>query len=165
MVEPRSVGESVFAALRRAQALVEARDFDAATLQFLQLLDCDLDGPLRGEVLTNLAAALCLSARGRRDATALARLNQARDLLAAAVACRPRRHAPAAWATTRANLAVVHLARYEVTGNRDDLLSTHLALDGTEAALREADDTVLLEWVLSIRDQLGELGARRTARR
>jgi hypothetical protein len=166
MVEPRTADEGIFARLRRAKALVEANDFDAATLQFLQLLDCDLDGPLRGEVLTNLGAALCLSARGRPDATAIAQLNHARELLAAAIDCRPRRQAPAAWATTRANLALVYLARYQVTDNRDDLMAAHLALDGTEQGLREGGgDTALHDWVRAIRDQLVELSERRAIRR
>ncbi len=165
MVEPRSADESVFVTLSRAMALVEARDFDSAISQFFQLLDHDLDEPLRGEVLTNLGAALCLSVRGRRDVAAVAQLNQARDLLTAAVACRQRRQVPAAWATTRANLAVVHIARYEANGNRDDLLAAHLALDGTEQALREAGDVSLHDWVIAIRDQLTELGERRAARR
>lgn len=165
MVEPRSADEGVFATLSRAKALVEARDYDSAISQFFQILDHDLDAPLRGEVLTNLGAALCLSARGKPDAAAVARLDQARDLLAAAVACRPRRQVPAAWATTRANLAVVYVARHEASGNRDDLLAAHLALDGTEQALREAGDVGLHDWVLAIRDQLTELGERRAARR
>lgn len=165
MIEPRSADQSVLAALSRAKALVEARDFDSATSQFFQLLECELDMALRGEVLTNLGAALCLSARGKKDAEAIAQLNQARDLLATAVSFRPRRQVPAAWATTRANLAVVHLARFEAAGNRDDLLSAHLALDGTEQALRETADTALLDWVAAIRDQLADMSERRTARR
>jgi len=155
----------VFTTLSRAKALLEARDFDSAISHYFQLLDRDLDTPLRGEVLTNLGAALCLSARGRRDMAAVAQLNQARDLLGEAVACRPRRLAPAAWATTRANLAVVHVARYQASGNRDDLLAAHLALDGTEQALREAGDVALHDWVQAIRDQLTELGERRASRR
>jgi hypothetical protein len=165
MVEPRSADQGVFATLNRAKALIEAREFDSATAQLFQLLDCELDVALRGEVLTNLGAALCLSARGKTDPAAIAQLNQARDLLATAITCRPRRHAPAAWATTRANLALVHHARYEATRNTDALLAAHLALDGTEQALREAGDTGLLNWVAAIRDQLAELGERRAARR
>ena len=165
MIEPRSADESVLAALSRAKTLVEARDFDSAILQFSQLLHHDLDVLLRGEVLTNLAAALCLSVRGKQDAPAMAQLNQARDLLVEAVVCRPRRQAPAAWATTRANLAVVYVARYEASGNRDDLLAAHLALDGTEQAVSEVGDAALHDWVAAIRDQLLELSERRTARR
>jgi hypothetical protein len=147
MIEPRSADEGVTATLSRAKALVEARDFDSAILQ------------------TNLGAALCLSVHGKRDAEAVAKLNQARDLLAAAVACRPRWSAPVAWATTRANLAVVYLTRHEATGSRDDLMAAHLALDGVEQALREAGDTSLEDWVLAIRDQLADLGDRRASRR
>lgn len=165
MIEPRSADEGVPVALSRAKALVDARDFDSAVLQFLQLLDRDLDTPLRGEVLTNLGAALCLSAQGKRDAAAIASLGHARSLLAEAVACRPRESVPAAWATTRANLAVVCLALYVATGNRDDLMAAHLALDGVEQAIHEAGDPALQDWVLAIRDQLTDLGDRRAIRR
>lgn len=165
MIEPRSADEGVPVALNRAKALVEARDFDSAILQFSQLLDRDLDTPLRGEVLTNLGAALCLSVQGKRDAAAITKLGHARTLLAEAAACRPSGFVPAAWATTRANLAVVCLALYEATGNRDDLMSAHLALDGVEQAVHQAGDTALQDWVLAIRDQLADLGDRRTSRR
>lgn len=165
MIEPRSAAEGVSATLNRAKALVEARDFDAAIVQFFQLLDRDLDTPLRGEVLTNLGVALCLSVHGRGDATAMARLGQARDLLAMAVACRPRGSMPGAWATTRANLAVVCLALHQASGNRDDLMAAHLALDGVEQAMAEAGDVAPLDWVHAIRDQLADLGDRRSGRR
>jgi hypothetical protein len=165
MIEPRTADEGVSATLSRARILVEVGDFDSAILQFFQLLDRDLDTPLRGEVLTNLGAALCLSVHGKRDAAATAKLSQARDLLATAVACRPRAVTPSAWATTRANLAVVCLALYEATGNRDDLMAAHLALDGVEQAMQEARDTAMHDWVLAIRDQLADLGDRRSTRR
>lgn len=165
MIEPRAAEEGVSIALSRAKALVEASDFDAAIVLFLELLDRDLDTALRGEVLTNLGAALCLSVQGRRDEEAIARLGQARDLLAAATACRPREQVPAAWATTRANLAVVCLALYQAGGNRDDLMAAHLALDGVEQAMRGANDAALFDWVIAIRDQLADLGDRRTSRR
>jgi hypothetical protein len=165
MIEPRSADEGVSASLNRARALVEVRDFDSAILQYFQLLDRDIDTPLRGEVLTNLGVALFMSVRGTRDAAAAARLSQARDLLATAVACRPRAVVPAAWATTRANLAVVCLALHEATGNRDDLMAAHLALDGVEQAMQEAGDTAMHDWVLAIRDKLADLGDRRSTRR
>ena len=165
MIEPRSADESVFATLARAKALIEGRDLDSAALLYFELLDAQLTAPLRGEVQTNLAAALCLLARGQRDAAALARLDQARDLLVSALPHRQRSEAPAAWATTRANLALVHLARYETTGNSNELLSAHLALDGIEQALRETEETALRDWVSAIRDQLLELRERRGKRR
>ena len=165
MIEPRSADESVLTTLNRARALIEAREFESATLQLIQLLDAELDTRLRGEVLTNLGAALCLSARGRRDSLAIAQLNQARDLLVEAVACRPRREAPTEWATTRANLAVVHVARYEASGNSDDLLSAHLALDDTKQAVDEVGDAALHDWLAAIRDQLLELSERRAVHR
>lgn len=165
IVEPRPVEENTFAVLTRAKALIEGHQFDAAIPLYRQVLDRDLSGPLRGEVLTNLGAALCLSVRGRRDAAALAQLNQARDLLTTAIPHRPRQEEPAAWATTRANLALVYLARHEATGSSDDLLASHLALDGAEQALREGGDIDLRDWVDAIRDQLADLRDRRGKRR
>ena len=165
IVEPRPAEGDTFAVLTRAKALIEGRQFDSAILLYLQLLDRDLSGPLRGEVLTNLGAALCLSARGRRDAGALTQLNQARDLLAMAIPHRPRQEEPVAWATTRANLALTYLARHEATGSSDDLLASHLALDGAEQALRDGGEIALLDWVDAIRDQLADLRDRRGKRR
>lgn len=165
MIEPRPADESIFTTLSRAKTLIEGRDFDSAVLVYFQLLDAELSAPLRGEVLTNLGAALCLLARGQRGAAAQAQLDRARDLLVEALPCRPHTQAPVAWATTRANLAVVHLARHAVSGNSDELLSAHLALDGLEPALRNSDETVLRDWVAAIRDQLLELRERRGKRR
>jgi hypothetical protein len=165
MIEPRSADEGAFATLSRAKALIEGRDFDSAALLYFQLLDGDLPAPLRGEVMTNLAAALCMSARNQQDPAALARLDQARDLLVTALTHRPRKTAPEAWATTRANLSLVHLARHEITGSNDDLLSAHLMLDGVEQTLRDAGATTLLDWMIAIRDQLLELRERRHRRR
>jgi hypothetical protein len=165
MIEPRPADESIFTTLSRAKDLIESRDFDSAALVYFQLLDSDLTTPLRGEVLTNLGAALCVQARAMRGPAALARLDQARDMLVRALPCRQRAQAPAAWATTRANLALVHLARHDATGNSEELLSAHLALDGIEQALRHTDETALRDWVAAIRDQLLELQERRSKRR
>ena len=165
LIEPRQADESVFTTLGRAKAFIEGRDFDSAALLYFQLLDADLAAPLRGEVLTNLGAALCILARGQTGAAAQTQLDQARDLLVKALPCRQQAQAPAAWATTRANLALVHLARYELTGNSDELLSAHLALDGIEPALRNTDETGLRDWVAAVRDQLLELRERRSKRR
>lgn len=165
MIEPRSADESALNALTRAKALIEGRDFDAAASLYFKLLDTDLTPALRGEILTNLGAALCLSARGQPDHAALPRLEQARSLLAKALPLRSRVDAPHAWATTRANLAVVHLARYETTNNKDDLLAAHLALDDTETVLHPTAQTGVRDWVRAIRDQLTELRDRRSAPR
>ena len=165
MIEPRSADESAFATLSRAKALIEGRDFDSAALLYFKLLDGDLATALRGEVMTNLAAALCMSVGDQEDPASLAKLDQARDLLVTALTHRPRKTAPEAWATTRANLALVHIARYKVTGNSDDLLSAHLMLDGVEQTLRNAGATALLDWMTAIRDQLLELRERRQRRR
>ena len=149
----------------RAKALIEAHDFDAAALLYLEALEDDLAPLLRGEVLTNLGAALCLIARGAEGPAARAQLDEARDLLVEALPCRQRRQAPAAWAITRANLALVHLARYEATGESGELLSAHLALDGVDKALRRSGETALQDWVAAIRDDLLELRDRRGKRR
>ena len=165
MIEPRSADESFLATLSRAKALIEGRDFESATQIYFQLLDDDMATPLRAEVLTNLGASLCMLARGRRGNEARDQLDRARDLLLQALPLRQPEQAPEAWATTRANLAVVHLARYETTGNRDELLSAHLALDGVKQALRNSGETALRDWVTAIRDQLLELRERRSRRR
>lgn len=165
MIEPRPADESVLDTLTRAKALIEHRDFDAAALLYLDALDTELTPALRGEVLTNLGAALCMSSRGQAGEAALARLEQARSLLVDALPLRSPSNAPEAWATTRANLALVHLARYENTGNHHELLSAHLALDGTEPTLRSRKVPELTDWISAIRDQLVELQDRRSRSR
>ncbi|KQX40148.1 hypothetical protein ASD04_05785 [Devosia sp. Root436] len=165
MIEARSADESVLATLSRAKALIEGHDFDSAVQVYSQLLKAELVAPLRGEVMTNLGAALCLLARRETGPRAQARLDQAHHLLVSALAFRSRTTAPAAWATTRANLAMVHLARYQAGGDRDELLSGHLALDGIEQALRHTDETALRDWVAAIRDQLIDLRERRHRKR
>lgn len=166
IIEQRSTGESAFTALIRAKALIEGYDFHSAARVYFQLLDTELTVSQRGEVLTNLGAALYMLARGRRGTAAQAQLDRARDLLVEALPLRQRLVlAPEAWATTRANLAMVHMARYAATGNSDELLSAHLALDGIEPALHDAAETALRDWVAAIRDQLLELCERRGRRR
>ena len=165
MIEARSADEGVSPALSRAKAAVEVGDLQFAVSQFRLLLDRDLDTRLRGEVLTNLGAALLLSVRGKLDAQAVATLDQARDFLVTAVPCRSRRLEPAAWATTRANLALVYIARHDATGSHDDLMAAHLALDGVEQTLRESGATLMLDWIKAIRDELIDLGERRSRRR
>jgi hypothetical protein len=161
MIEPRFADEGVMATLTRARALTEDHDFDSAALLFLGLLDANLTTPLRGEILTNLAAALCLRSRTQHGAVALASLDQARDLLVAALAIRQRNSAPAAWAATRASLALVYLTRYEATGSGSELMSAHLMLDGIEQALPAPTDAALRDWIGTIREQLLQRGSRR----
>ena len=158
LIEPRSADESIFTTLARTRALIEGRAFEAAAGIYRSLLEAELAAPLRGEILTNLGAALCLMARGAEGPAA-------RALLDEALPCRQRRQAPAAWAITRANLALVHLARYEATGESGELLSAHLALDGVDKALRRSGETALQDWVAAIRDDLLELRDRRGKRR
>lgn len=161
LIEPRSADESIFATLTRAKALIEGRAFESAADIYLSLLETDLPAPLRGEILTNLGAALCMAARGKRSRAARAQLDQARDLLAEALPLRQRDQAPAAWGITRANLALVHLARYEANGDSGEVLSAHMALDGVDKVLRHAGETALRDWVAAIRDELLELRDRR----
>lgn len=162
LIEPRSADESIFTTLARARTLIEGRAFESAATIYLSLLEAELAAPLRGEILTNLGAALCMAARGNRGPAARAQLDQARDLLVEALPCRPRDQAPSAWAITRANLALVHLARYEANGDSGEMLSAHLALDGVDRVLRHAGETALRDWVSAIRDELLELRDRRS---
>ena len=165
LIEPRSADESIFTTLARAKGLIEGRAFESAADIYLSLLETDLAAPLRGEILTNLGAALCMAARSKQGPTAQAQLDQAHDLLVEALPCRPRDQAPTAWAITRANLALVHLARYEARGDSVDLLSAHLALDGVDQVLRQAGETALRDWVSAIRDEVLELRDRRSKAR
>lgn len=167
MIETRSTGEGVFAALARAQTLIEGRDFESAVELYDHVLDADLKADLRSEVQTNLAAALCTLAQDEQlsERAALDQLDRARNLLAEALQHRQRKTAPRDWASTRANLALVHMARHRVAGSEHDILSAHLALDGTEEALRRHGELELLGWVSAIRDHLLELRDRRGRRR
>src|SRR5690606_22696004 len=135
-------------ALTRAKTLVEDQDGESATIIYTDLLQTDLTPMLRSKVQTNLAAALCLLAQAHIESeTALCQLEQARDLLQAALQHRRLTNGPEDWAATRANLAVVHLARHKATGNESDILCAHLALDGIEPALHQTDDPDLLHWI------------------
>ncbi|WP_332691593.1 hypothetical protein [Devosia sp.] len=165
--ESRSADESIAATLARARVLIEKQNFDSAIQLYTALLEAHLPSDLRSEVETNLAAALCTLAQGPHAPknTALGQLDRARELLNAALRHRRRTTAPREWAASRANLALVHMARYEVTRNENDVLSAHLALDGTEDALDRAGEGELLDWVAAIRDHLLDLRDRRARRR
>ena len=166
-IEPTSVGEGVFAALARAKTLIEGQNFDSAIELYDEVLDADLQPALRSEVQTNLAAALCTLAQRQHvlESTALAQLDRARGLLVAALQYRQPTTAPRDWASSRANLALVHMARYRVAANEHDILSAHLALDGTEDALRRSGEAELLGWIKAIRDHLLEMRDRRRRKR
>lgn len=163
----RAAGETVAAKLARAKTLIEKRDFDAAVRLYTDLLQTDLPADLRSEVETNLAVALCTLAQlpdVSKD-RALSQLDQARELLKAALKYRRKTTAPLDWASCRANLALVYMARYGVTRNENDVLAAHLALDGTEEVLKQRGETDLVGWVSAIRDHLLELRDRRARRR
>jgi hypothetical protein len=151
--------------LSSAKSLADAKDYNAAAQVYSDLLKTDLPQVLRGEVLTNLAAALCFASHGANGEVALINLDQARECLLEALNYRSRQKMPAAWAVSRANLALVYLARHETAGRDEDMLSAHLALDGTEEALHEAGDAALQDWAKAIRDHLLELRDRRSERR
>lgn len=162
LIDPRPVDGDIHDALHRAKLLIERQDFEPAAALYAQLLDTDLAIPLRAEIQTNLAAALCMLARATPAAEpALALLDRAHALLIEALRHRDPSIEPDGWVSTRANLAVVHLARYQATGERSDILSAHLALDGVEAALTGTTDPTLLDWVTAIRDHLVDLRDRR----
>lgn len=162
LIDPRPLDGDIHDALHRAKLLIERQDFEPAAALYAQLLDTDLTISLRAEIQTNLAAALCMLARATAAAElALALLERAHALLVEALRYRDPSTEPDGWVSTRANLAVVHLARYRATGDSRDILSAHLALDGVEAALTGADDPALRDWVTAIRDHLVDLRDRR----
>jgi hypothetical protein len=167
MIEPKPTGRGVQDALARARTLIEQQNFSSAAHLYEQLLDDELEPVLRSEVQTNLAAALCTLAQSKpvSDNTIVDQLDRARDLLMAALQQRQQGQAPREWAASRANLALVYMARHRATRNENDILSAHMALDGTEDALRRAEAPDLLEWVRAIRDHLLELRERRARRR
>lgn len=165
LIEPRSATESIPAALARAKALVERRELDSAAVLFFEVLDTDLSLPLRAEVQTNLGAALCTLAAAQPGPTATVWLVQARELLTAAASFRRTQAAPAAWATTQANLALVHLARYKTSRNTDDLMLANLALDEVDQALDRVPGTDLRDWIAAIRTEMTRLRAQQSKRR
>jgi hypothetical protein len=167
VLEPRSADKGVIAALTRARTLIDGQDFAAAVPLYGEVLGAELQPDLRSEVQTNLAAALCTLVQQKHwpRTEALNQLDRARDLLTAALQHRQRRTAPRDWVSSRANLALVHMARHDITGNEHDILSAHMALDGAEDALGRHGDVELSGWIKAIRDHLLELRDRRTRRR
>lgn len=166
-LEPRSADKGVIAALTRARTLIDGEDFAGAATLYGKVLDGELQPDLRSEVQTNLAAALCTLAQQKHwpPTEALNQLDRARDLLTAALQHRQRATAPRDWVSSRANLALVHMARHDVAGNEHDILSAHMALDGAEDALGRHGDAELIGWIKAIRDHLLELRDRRGRRR
>jgi hypothetical protein len=166
MIGPKSA-EGIRDALDRARSLIEQQDFGSAAQLYDELLAADLEPDLRSEVQTNLAAALCTLAQRKpvSDSTIVDQLDRARGLLTAALQQRQQTQTPREWAASRANLALVYMARHRATRNENDILSAHMALDGVEDALRRAEALDLLDWVKSIRDHMLELRERRARRR
>ncbi|SEQ05393.1 hypothetical protein SAMN05428969_1729 [Devosia sp. YR412] len=146
---------------------MDEQDFQSAALIYQDLLLSELPADLRVEVQTNLAAALCAAGQDElvpKD-KAISLLDAARVVLVDLLQHYKIGEEPASWASGRANLALVHLARYRLTDGDQDVLFAHLALDGTEEALRRAGDLEMLGWIQSIRDYLVELRDRRSSSR
>lgn len=162
--EIHELDETTAARLADARSLVEQEDYPAAIDLFDSVLDADLPEDMRVETKTNLAAALLMMGR-RRDTdvtVAQGQLDRARLLLIDALQFYHPTEASRDWASARANLSLVYLARDSLYSSDTDILQAHLALDGTEEALHRAGDTAMLEWVKAIRDHLLDLRDRRT---
>lgn len=167
MAEASHASWRVASQLAHAKALIERQDFEAAASVYQDILVADLADDLRLEARTNLAAALCAMAQDERvTATrAVAYLDQARSLqIEVLKAWRPEQY-PRDWVSGRANLALIHLARYRITRDEQDVLLAHLALDGIGQILERIEDPDMQNWVGSIRNYLLELRDRRTNRR
>jgi len=167
MGEPRPAARSSATELAHAKALIEKQDFKPAIALFESLLVSDLPVDLASEVQTNLAAALCTIAQGEGvpHDLALTQLEQARVLLSEALLHYQPMTAPREWASARANLALVYLARHRLSGSDNDVLQAHMALDGTEPALLKIDDVDTIGWIQAIRDYLLDMRERRSKRR
>nr|WP_314258240.1 hypothetical protein [uncultured Devosia sp.] len=162
--EDITLDEATAAQLTDARSLVEQDDYSGATKLLDALLKADLPQPVHLETQTNLAAALTvLARRPDTDMTlALNHLDRARLLLIDALQHYNPTEAARGWASARANLALVYLAKDARLSSDTDILQAHLALDGTEEALHRAGDTDMLEWIQSIRDHLLDLRDRRS---
>lgn len=161
----RPVVDDAASRLARARSLIEKKDFASAVPDLEAVLEQDLAPELRCEVQANLAATLCILARDGASEQALARLDKARLLLIDTLQHHDPLKAPREWASARANMALVYLARYMHTDSNNDILHAHLALDGTEDALNRVNDTELMEWTKTVRDHLLDLRDRRGKRR
>ena len=123
-------------------------------------------GPDRAEIESTYGSLLCLLAQNTVESdTKLGLLEQARTQLSSALLVRRRQTMPEAWATSSANLALVYITRYAQTENRLDVMSAHMALDGTGEVFTAAADQSSAEWVRSLREYLGVLVDRRQAPR
>lgn len=161
----RHVVDDAAARLARARSMIDREDYRSALPLFESVLEQDLEPDLRREVQTNLAAALCVLARDDAPEQAMVRLERARLLLIDTLQHHDPLKTPRDWGSARANLALVYLARYRHTDSHNDILHAHLALDGTEDALRRVAETEMLGWIKAIRDHLLDLRDRRGQRR
>lgn len=161
----RAFADDAAARLARARWMIEQDDFASAETELEAVLEQDLEPELRQEVQANLAATLCVLARDSASEQAMVRLDRARLLLIETLQHQDPLKEPRAWASARANMALVYLARYVHTDSHNDILQAHLALDGTEEALNRNHETELLEWIRTIRDHLLDLRDRRSKRR
>ena len=113
-----------------------------------------------------LAATLCLVAQDQVvESIALLQLDESRGLLSEVLRQVSQADAPHRWASARANLASVLLCRSVFTASISDVVSAHLALDGTEAVFASLADADGVDWVRALRDQCVEQRERRAAAR
>jgi len=96
------------------------------------------------EIAHNMGAALCLIAQrtGERQRK-FSMLKMAGTYLQTAMEVRTRQAAPEAWALSQANVALVHLTRFEFWKDRVDLMVAYIAI---EDALEIFDDTANWHW-------------------
>lgn len=167
MADASHHGQRTVSELVRANALIDLGDFGPAASIYQFLLTTDLADDFRIEAQTNLVAALCAMAQDESTLaeTGLAQLKQAEAVQIELLKSDNQRSDKARWASSRANLALIYLARYRITRHDHEILMAHMALDGAESVLRQSTDTELLNWVRSIRDYLVELRERRISRR
>jgi maltooligosyltrehalose synthase len=154
-------------ALSLASKLVAQGRTEAAIATYAHHLEHSaLTEALRSDFQVALAATLCLLAQQEpAQATAILHLDAARQLISEACTYRTRLAHPHAWAVARANLAAIHLARGALSDDIGDVMSAHLALDGTEAVFSEHQDEAGSDWVQAMRDALLEQRNRRTSGR
>lgn len=153
MPQPRTDAVETF---ERARHLIDDDEVaDAADLYAELLGDPQCEPDFRSKTQINMAAALCILARRNPSIDAAShQLERAARLLSAALKHHHRDTQPRSWGLARANLAIVHLSRFERRGDADDLFSAHLALDGAADAFQELGDQSALDWVIAIRDHL-----------
>lgn len=165
---PEQAKSNPITAIQYARHLIEngnpASLAEAAEIFRAALADTSLSGheAHRAEIQALYGSLLCLQAQNTDDTTTIVTLlESARDLLQTALTTRNRWATPLAWATTSANLALVHITRYGRTNDRIDAMAAHLALDGTLEIFEKEEDVAAANWARSLRAHLTTLLDRR----